>query len=115
MVRINNTEDSMCMARAIVVGKWHADKEDSQEWKKTWNHIIRSERPFQTQEATKLLEKAQASKNKPCGIDEYKKFQAVLAPNYLIKEHSPHPKDGLIFKPQLQMTRDTKVIHIYYK
>ena len=67
---------------------------------------------FQSLEATKLLEKAQVSKNKPCGIDEYRKFQAVLAPNYLIKVHSPHLKDGLIFKPQFQMTRDTKVIHI---
>ena len=114
MVRINNSNDSICMDRAIVVGKWNADKEDSETWRKTWLYIRKSDRPFQTREAIKLLERAQVSKNKPCRINKYKKFQAVLAPNYLIKVHSPHPKDGLIFKPQFQMTRDTKVTHIYY-
>ena len=32
IVRIDNTEDAMCMARAIMVGKCSAEKEDSDLW-----------------------------------------------------------------------------------
>ena len=39
IVKINNTKDSMCMARDVVVGKCNADKDDSETWKKTWHHI----------------------------------------------------------------------------
>ena len=42
IVCIDNTEDVMCMARAIVVGKCNAEKEDSDLWKQRWNHIRRS-------------------------------------------------------------------------
>ena len=30
IIQINNTKDVMCMARAVVVGKCNADKEDSE-------------------------------------------------------------------------------------
>ena len=39
IVQINNTKDVMCMARAVVVGKHHADRDTSDSWKKTWEHI----------------------------------------------------------------------------
>ena len=29
----------MCMARAIVVGKCYAEKDDSDSWKQKWDHI----------------------------------------------------------------------------
>ena len=45
---------------------------------------------------------------------EYKKIQAVLAPNYLIKVHSQHPKDGLVFPLQFKKQQNTKVIHLYW-
>ena len=101
------------MTRAIVVGKWNAHKEDGETRRQ-------GERPGNILEIQRDRLKLEKPSNYwrepkyPCGIDEYKKFQAVLAPNYLIKVHSQHPKDGLIFRPQFQMTRDTKVIHIYY-
>ena len=37
-----------------------------------------------------------------------------MAPDYLIKVHSQHPKDGLIFPLQFKKKRETKVIHLYW-
>ena len=42
IVCIDNTEDVMCMARAIVVGKCYAEKEDSDSWKQKWDIVKRS-------------------------------------------------------------------------
>ena len=114
IVCIDNTEDVMCMARAIVVGKCYAEKEDSDSWTQKWDIIKRSNKSLQTVEAMKLLDQANIPHNKPCGIEEYKLIQAVMAPDYLIKVHSQHPKDGLLFPLQFKKQRETKVIHIYW-
>ena len=106
----------MCMARAVVVGKLNADKDGSETWKKTWHYIRLSDRPMQTREAMKLLDQAKIPHDQTtCGIEEYKKkIQVVLVPEYLIKVHSQHPKDGLVFPLQFKKRRETKVIHIYW-
>ena len=114
IIQINNTKDVMCMARAVVVAKCNVDKEDSETWKKNWNHMRRFDKSMQTREAMKLLDQAKIPHTKPCGIEEYKKIQAVLAPKYLIKVYSQYPKDGLIFPLQFKKKPETKVIHIYY-
>ena len=36
IIQINNTKDVMCMARAVVVAKCNADKEESEFWKQNW-------------------------------------------------------------------------------
>ena len=41
----------MCMARAIVVGKCYAEKEDSDSWKQKWDILKRSHKSLQTVEA----------------------------------------------------------------
>ena len=69
---------------------------------------------MQTREAKKLLDQAKIPHDKVCGIEEYKKIQDVLYPDYLIKVHSQHPKDGLIFPLQFKKKRETKVIHLYW-
>ena len=69
---------------------------------------------MQTREAKKLLDQAKIPHDKVCGIEEYKKIQAVLKPDYLIKVHSQHPKDGLIFPLQFKKKRETKVIYLYW-
>ena len=102
----------MFMARAVVVGKCNADKDDSESWKQNWHYMRRSDRPVQTSEAMKLLDRAKIPKS--CGIEEYKMIQSVLAPKYLIKVHSQYPKDGLIFPLQFSKKPETKVIHIYF-
>ena len=56
IVQINNTKGVMCMARAVVVAKCNVDKEDSEYWKKNWNHMRRSDKSMQTREAMKLLD-----------------------------------------------------------
>ena len=71
IVCIDNTEDVMCMARAIVVGKCYAEKEDSDSWKQKWNHIKRSNKSLQTVEAMKLLDQANIPHDKSCGLEEY--------------------------------------------
>ena len=44
---------------------------------------------MQTREAIKLLDQAEIPHDQiTCGIEEYKKIQAVLAPEYLIKVHN---------------------------
>ena len=107
IIQINNTKDVMCMARAVVVAKCNVDKEDSESWKKNWNHMRRSDRPVQTREAMKKLDRAKIPHTKSCGIEEYKKIQSVLAPKYLIKVHSQYPKDGLIFLLQFKKKPET--------
>ena len=87
IVQINNTKDVMCMARAVVVAKCYADKEEPESWQKSWEHIRKSTKSMWTREAMKLLDQAKIPHTKPCGIEEYKKIQAVLAPKYLIKVH----------------------------
>ena len=39
IIQINNTKDVMCMAKAVVVGKCNADKEESESWKKSWGYM----------------------------------------------------------------------------
>ena len=73
IIQINNTKDVMCMARAVVVGKYNADKEESESWKKSWGNIRQSDLPMQTREAMKLLDQAKIPHTKSCGIEEYKK------------------------------------------
>ena len=60
------------------------------------------------------MDQAKIPHTKPCGIEEYKKIQSVLAPKYLIKVHSQYPKDGLIFPLQFKKKPETRVIHIYF-
>ena len=107
IVKINNTKDFMCMARAIVVGKCNAEKDDSETWKKNWHCIRQSDRPVQSREAMKLFDQAKIPHDQTTsGIEKYKKIQAVLALEYLIKVYKKHP-DGLVFP-----LRETKVICI---
>ena len=66
---------------------------------------------MQPREAMKLLDQAKIPHDQTCGIEEYKKIQAVLAQEYLIKVHIQH---RLVFPLQFKKRRETKVIHIYW-
>ena len=68
IIQIINTKDVMCMARAVVVGKCNADKEESEFWKKNWDHMKRSDKSMQTREVMKLLDRAKIPHTKSCGI-----------------------------------------------
>ena len=114
IIQINSTKDVMCLARAVVVGKYNAEKDDSEIWKKSWKNIRQSYQPMQTREAQKLLDQAKIPHTKSCGIEEYMKIQSILAPKYVIKVHSQYIKDGLIFPLQFKKKPATRVIHIYF-
>ena len=114
IIKINNTKDEMCKARAVLVGKCNGDKEESESWKKNWHLMRQSSKSTQTREEMKLLDQANIPHTKSCGIEEYKKIQSVLAPKYLIKVYSQYSKDGLIFPLQFKKKPETKVIHIYF-
>ena len=114
IIQINNTKDVVCMARTVVVGINNADKEETESWKQKLAHYETSDRPMKTREAMKLLDRAKIPHTKSCGIEEYKKIQAVLAPKYLNKVHSQYPKGGLIFQLQFKKKPETRVIHIYF-
>ena len=76
--------------------------------RKPGNHVRNSKNSLQTREAQTLLDQANIPHDTVCGIEEYKKIQAVLAPDYLIKVHSQHPKDGMVFYSTIQETEEYK-------
>ena len=113
LVIINNDRDNMCLARAIVVGQCHVNKDDTDEWKKRWNLMRQSKKSLQTTEAMELLRRADVSPAKACGNDEYKKLQDELYPEYIVKIHQQHGKGGLLFTCPIPQP-ESKVIHVYY-
>lgn len=46
IIRILNTKYSMCLARAICVGKVHLEKNDSIKWKGKWKQITAPYRQY---------------------------------------------------------------------
>ena len=70
LIQINNTEDSLCFARSVVVGMCYSEQENTETWNKRWDYIRHSNRPLQKTEAEKLLKEAGVSPTRPVGIDE---------------------------------------------
>ncbi|KAL4230845.1 hypothetical protein ACF0H5_011219 [Mactra antiquata] len=46
LVRIDNSTDSMCLARSIVVGRCKANQNSTPEWKTRWNMIRQSKKIY---------------------------------------------------------------------
>ena len=91
IVRIMN-EDSMCLARAIVVARVHAqrpygDSEDFPAWKKRWERIKRRDilSPQQRDQAVNLMEFSDCPLDRPCGPREWDKLQDALLPQFRLK------------------------------
>ena len=114
IIQINNTEDSLCFARAVVVGMCYSERENTETWNKRWDRIRKSDRPLQKTEAEKLLKEAGVSPTCPVGIDEYRQIQTLLyKKNYVIKVHSQHSKVEKVFEHP-PVTRESKIIHVYF-
>jgi len=58
-----------------------------------------------------LCTKANIDPQAACGIEEYKKFQEVLFPKYVIKVHQQH--GGLLF-PVRKVQTWIKIVHVYH-
>jgi hypothetical protein len=89
IVRINNPQDSLCLPRAIVVTRLHAQKPDhpDPEWEKKWTRMRKGDKRSvdQKQQALALMEEAGCDPTQPCGPEEWSKLQQVLAPHYRLK------------------------------
>jgi hypothetical protein len=107
LVQINNPTDKMCLARAIVVGRTYADKNDTAEWKRAWKTIQQSDRAKQQREAELLLQQSGISKDTACGIPEMQKLQDVLAPSYTLKVHLKNCADRCCFEVTISKTENT--------
>ena len=81
-VRINNTGDDMCCARAIVTMRAYAD-EKAGEFPLSSYDSLRRGLPCQKHQAQELLTKAGLTTG-PCGLEELAKLQSVLQ-GYQIK------------------------------
>ncbi|XP_022295019.2 uncharacterized protein LOC111105138 [Crassostrea virginica] len=91
IVRIMN-EDSICLARAIVVARVHAqrpsgDSADFPAWKKRWERIKRRDilSPQQRDQAVNLMELSDCPLDRPCGPREWDKLQDALLPQFRLK------------------------------
>ena len=114
VIQINNTEDSLCFARAVVVGMCYSERENTETWNKRWGCIRKSDRPLQKTEAEKLLKEAGVSPTRPVGVKEYKQIQALLyKKNYVIKVHNQHSKAEKLFEHP-PVTSESKIIHVYF-
>ena len=113
IIQIRNDKDSMCLARAVVVGMHHANKTKDKAWVLQWDQIRRSGKKLQRSRAQALLDRANIAYDQPCGITEYQAIQAVLYPAYVIKIHTQHGGNGLLFKSQ-KMKSESKVIHVFH-
>ena len=58
VIQIDNTDDSLCFARAVIVGMSYSERENTETWNKRWHYIRHSNRPLQITEAEKLLKEA---------------------------------------------------------
>ena len=114
IIQINNTEDILCFARAVVVGMCYSEQENTETWKKRWGCIPKSDRPLQKTEAEKLLKEAGVSPSQSIGVNEYKQIQAMLyKKNYVIKVHNQHSKAEKLFEHP-PVTSESKIIHVYF-
>ena len=98
IVQINNDEDQMCLARAIVVARTYANKVDTPEWKKLWKSIRQSDRAKQRNEAEVLLKQAALPRDQGCGLPKMQELQQVLAPEYTLKVHPQEIRGTLLFR-----------------
>ncbi|XP_053395625.1 uncharacterized protein LOC128555871 [Mercenaria mercenaria] len=113
VMQVDNPNDSICLARSIEVGICHAQKSNTEEWKKRWNMIRQSKKSLQQKEAQTLLDSVGIGYDQPCGIEEYQKIQTKLYPDYIIKVHTQNVKGEPLFTPPT-MRKGSKVIHVYY-
>ena len=114
IIQIVNAEDSLCFARAVVVGMCYSERENTETENKRWNHIRHSNSPLQKTEAEKLLKEAGVSPTQPVGIDEYRQIQTFLyKKNYVIKVHHQHSKVEKVFENSI-VTSESKIIHMYF-
>ena len=113
IININNPNDSLCAARAIVVAKAAADFPDK--------HPIRdrltkqrkgvSDRP-QLQAAYRLTREAQVPEETAVGPEELKKFQAVLPDHRLVCIYTNRENEAVAFSPHDPKKKTIVIVYV---
>uniref|UniRef100_A0A915JZ58 OTU domain-containing protein n=1 Tax=Romanomermis culicivorax TaxID=13658 RepID=A0A915JZ58_ROMCU len=111
-ITINNKDDNLCLARAVVVAIAMLNKHNPEY---QWN-TIRTKNPhprsLQTRKAHELMVRAGLQNHKgPCGIQELNMIQDII-PEYRIKVFSKDAYCAMIFEGK--NTDAEKVIHLYH-
>ena len=89
-------EDKTCLARAIVVGRFHCQKprnpDKMKNWKRYWNTLRKGDDnrcTLQRREAHALMK--QAGCEQESGPKEWQRFQTALLPHYRLKIYGLDP------------------------
>jgi hypothetical protein len=89
IVQINNPWDSLCLPRAIVVARLHAQKPEvpNPDFDKEWIRMRKGDHDSldQKRQAFTLMESAGCDTSQPCGPEEWGKLQHMLAPEFRLK------------------------------
>jgi hypothetical protein len=89
IVQIVNPWDSLCLPRAIVFTRLHALKPEvpDPEWEEKWKRMrLGDVRALdQKRQALALMEEAGCDTTQPCGLEEWRTLQHVLAPEIRLK------------------------------
>jgi hypothetical protein len=89
IVQIVNPQDSLCLPRAIVVTRLHAQKPEvpdtdfDNKWKRM--RLGDTQALEQKRQALALMEEAGCETTQPCGPEEWGKLQQVLALEFRLK------------------------------
>ena len=101
-MEIVNPWDSLCLPRAIVVTRLHAQKPDvaDPEWEKKWLRMRLGDTQAleQKRQAVTLMEEAGCDTTQPCGPEEWSKLQRVLAPEFRLKIFQFKVNTRIMFK-----------------
>ena len=92
-----NTNDSMCLARCVAVGRIHRDHKDDKSMKNMLKLYKEPASTLQKEDAEKLCEAANIDKTLPCGLDQIKQLQDSL-PNNRLVVYSDHNIKNIMFK-----------------
>jgi hypothetical protein len=89
ILQIHNPWDSLCLPRAIVVTRLHAQKPKvpDPDFDKKWIRMRKGDHDSldQKRQALAMMEEAGCDTSKPCGPEEWSKLQQALAPDYRLK------------------------------
>ncbi|PFX26627.1 hypothetical protein AWC38_SpisGene8671 [Stylophora pistillata] len=78
-----NSEDNLCLARAICITKAHFHKDDDRKSYNKYKNL--QKRPLTLMRCAKNLHREAGVPERDCGQEELKKFQEYLVPDYRLK------------------------------
>jgi hypothetical protein len=89
ILQIQNPRDTLCLPRALVVTRLHAQKPEvpDPEWVKKWLRMRKGDTKAldQKRQAVALMEEAGCETTQPCGPEEWSKLQRALVPEFRFK------------------------------